>query len=337
MKIFHGIPEVPLSKTAVAIGVFDGVHLGHQSILRHASGFYGRAHDSGILSAGIETSALQQKPLDDLSPLALTFDIHPMHLIAPERAPGSVSTLEQRYNFIQHYGGAIQSVVVAHFDHQFAALTPDEFVKDILVHHLGASHIYVGTDFRYGHFRKGTIHTLIEAGHKYGFCVTVVPPVNLRGDRISSSRIRQAIGLGEIESVREMLGHEYKIAGTVVHGKQLGRKLGFPTANIHLDDPSQLLPSDGVYGGYAVLPNNGAFRVIRSAISVGTNPTTDTEGVRKVEAYLMDGFDEDIYDMHLEIDIRYRLRGQATFINLDDLIYQIKDDVNRIQTELPLL
>jgi len=311
MEIYHGIDDVRLDGTAVAIGVFDGVHMGHQAVL---------------------TSAARMAHGDSLTAVALTFDINPAVLLAPHRAPLSICTVAQRAALIDRYGG-IDAVVVVHFDHAFANLSPDDFVRTILLDRLGAKHVFVGTDFRYGHNRAGDTSLLKTEGLQYGFTVDVVRPVVFDGQRVSSTRIRSLVETGDVDGAARLLGHPFAIAGTVVSGKRLGREIGFPTANLSPTDSRQLFPSDGVYAGYATLSDGRRWR---TAVSIGTNPTTDTDGLRKAEAYLMDGFDEDIYDTQIVVSFERFVRGQVAFQGLDALIAQIRQDVEDIASTLAL-
>ena len=309
MDIYHGIDELRLEGTAVAIGVFDGVHLGHQAVLSAASRM---GHETGLKA------------------VALTFDINPAVLLAPQRAPLSICTVQQRTALVERYGG-IDATVIVHFDHAFASLSPDDFVRTILLDRLGASHVFVGTDFHYGHRRAGDTSTLAAEGAQYGFTVDVVQPVVVDGERVSSTRIRSLIQAGDVVGASRLLGHPFAMAGTVGHGKKLGREIGFPTANLSPTDPRQLYPADGVYAAYATLADG---RVMRAAVSVGDNPTTDTDGIRKAEAYIMDGFDEDIYESEIVLSFDRRLRGQVEFTGLDPLVELIRADVAEIDKTL---
>jgi len=310
MDIYHGIDKARFDATAIAIGVFDGVHLGHQAVLSSAARM---AHQTGLKA------------------IALTFDINPAVLIAPERAPLSICTVDQRAGLIDRFGGGIDATVVVHFDHAFAALSPDDFVRNILKERLGATHVFVGTDFRYGHKRAGDAALLASEGAQFGFTADVVQPVVVDGERVSSTRIRSLIQAGDVDAARRLLGHPFSMAGTVVTGKKLGREIGFPTANLAPIDARQLFPADGVYAAYATLADGRRYR---SAVSVGTNPTTARDGERKAEAYIMDGFDEDIYDQELVLSFDRLLRGQVEFKGLDPLIAQIKADVDEIDRML---
>ncbi len=299
-----------LRDTVVAIGVFDGVHRGHQEILKQTV-----------------REALSQK----LTPAALTFDIHPSELFAPDKSPPYIASLPQRAALMETYGGGIQTVAFVRFDRAFASLSPDAFVADVLEARLGAKHVLVGADFRYGANRAGTVTTLLEAGAACGFTVTVVPPILIHGHRVSSTQIRGLIAAGALPAAIDLLGHPFVVEGVISSGKRLGRTLGYPTANLHPSQPNQLLPGNGVYAAYARLEDG---RTVRAAVSVGTNPTTDTDGDRKVEAFLMDGFTGDLYGQEFALDFREKVRGEQKFSGLDTLVAQMALDVREIEAKL---
>ena len=295
--------EQGLQNTVVAIGVFDGVHRGHQEILHQT---------------------VREAKSQNLTPIVLTFDIHPSELFAPAKSPTYIASLSQRMELIDVHGGGVEAVAIARFDAAFSALSPAEFVGDILEGQLGARHVLVGADFCYGKSRSGTVTTLLGAGADNGFAVTVVPPILLGGERVSSTQVRGLIAGGDVPAAVKLLGHPFIVQGVVGHGKKLGRTLGYPTANLLPMQPHQLLPGDGVYAAYALLADG---RRIRSAVSVGTNPTTDTDGGRKVEAFLIGGFSEDLYDQEFAVEFRQKIRGEEKFDSLDALVVQVAKDV----------
>ncbi len=303
--------EEVLRDTVIAIGVFDGVHRGHQEILRQT---------------------VREARSQGLSPIALTFDIHPSDLFAPNQSPPYIASLLQRTELMAAYGGGIEAVAVARFDREFAGLSPEDFVGGILEERLGARHVLVGADFCYGKGRAGTVTTLLGAGAGSGFAVTVVPPILLGGERVSSTQVRGLVAEGDLPAALKLLGHPFVVQGVVGHGKKLGRTLGYPTANLHPAQPRQLLPGSGVYAAYADLADG---RRIRAAVSVGTNPTTDTDGGCKVEAFLLDGFAEDLYGQPLGLDFREKVRGEAKFDSLDALVAQMGRDVADIAERMP--
>ena len=303
LHFLDNIEVAAWQRSAVAIGVFDGVHRGHQEILRRT---VAEARTAGA------------------TPLALTFDIHPEELVAPSRAPGYICSLEQRADWIRRLGGGIDALVVVKFTREFAGMSPGEFTETVLRDRLAAEHVLVGEDFHYGRARAGNLTTLREDGLRMGFGVTVAPAVTYDGVRISSTRIRDAIAEGAVDAAERLLGHPVAIRGQVVYGKQLGRTLGFPTANLNPENLRQVIPADGVYAAYTELADG---RVVRSAVSVGTNPTTDTDGLRKIEANLLDGFSEQLYGQQITVVFARRLRGSLRFSSLDELVRQMRLDV----------
>ena len=312
MRVINPVQELGqiLQDTVIAIGVFDGVHRGHQEILRQT---------------------VREARSLNLTPMVLTFDIHPSELFAPTKSPTYISSLSQRMELIEAYGGGIEAVAIARFDAAFSALSPAEFVGDILEGRLRARHVLVGADFCYGQGRAGTVTTLLGAGADNGFAVTVVPPILLGGERVSSTQVRGLITEGDITAATTLLGHSFVVKGIVGHGKQLGRTLGYPTANLMPTQPHQLLPGNGVYAAYALLADG---RRVQAAVSVGTNPTTDTDGGRKVEAFLMEGLAEDLYDQPFALDFRAKLRGEEKFRSLDALVTQMSKDVAKTAASL---
>ncbi len=312
MHIINSLQDAPeaLRNTVVAIGVFDGVHRGHQEILKQT---------------------VREARSQGLTPIALTFDIHPGELFAPEQSPPYIASLSQRAVLMDRYGGGIEAVAVVRFDREFAALSPAAFVSDILEARLGAKHVLVGADFRYGSQRAGSVTDLLGDGAKCGFTVTVVPPILIHGHRVSSTQIRGLVAGGNLPAAIDLLGHPFVVEGTIGYGKQLGRTLGYPTANLHPTQPRQLLPGNGVYAAYALLQSG---QTVRAAVSVGTNPTTDTDGGRKVEAFLMDGFSGDLYGQQLALDFREKVREEQKFDGLDTLMSQMALDVAGIAARI---
>lgn len=252
-------------------------------------------------------------------PTALTFDPHPAVLLAPSRVPLLLSSLDERVALLQSAGAA--QVIVEPFDARLGALTPAEFAERVLVGRLRASTVVVGDDFRFGCHRSGDIATLKELGARLGFTVRVIPPVLVDGVPARSSVVRQMVADSRVEAAARLLGRPLTRSGTVVRGRQLGRTIGFPTANLEV--PAGLsVPGAGVYAGRAFVPQG----VFAAAISVGVNVTVDETAPSTVEAYLLD-FDDDLYDRPLTLEFVAHLRGMVKFDGLAALSAQIAQDV----------
>ena len=275
----------------VLIGIFDGVHAGHQQLLKAA-----RAHGKVT---------------------ALTFYPHPTAVFAPERTPMQLLPLEDRITQLKAHGA--DEVVVIEFTKEFAALSPDEFIDQVLVNRLAATHVVVGENFTYGHKAEGTALTLRKSNK--GFETTIVKLSENRGNPVSSSRIRGLIFDGEIGRAAELLTRSHYLVGPVVHGEKRGREIGYPTANIGLDALA-CIPADGVYAGWLTVEG------VRwaAAISIGTNPTFPGVRGRQVEAYAIDQKDLDLYDKIATIEFTQRLRDTLKFDSLDSLLIQMKAD-----------
>ena len=281
----------------VVIGIFDGVHQGHQEIIRLAKK-YG-------------------KPVT-----VLTFFPHPTSVFAPERTPSQLLSLSGRITQLLHHGA--DSVAVIEFTREFAALSPDAFIEEILVKQLHAEHIVVGANFTFGSKAAGDVNYLVQASSKYRFTVDGVELVSHSGEVVSSTRIRKTILSGGVESARELLTRPHQITGPVVHGEKRGRTIGYPTANVDVF-PNATIPTDGVYAGWLTV---GEQRW-PAAISIGTNPTFEGVRARQVEAYALDRNDLDLYGQEAIIEFGWRLRDTIKFDGLDPLLVQMKKDCDR--------
>jgi len=277
--------------TSVAIGIFDGVHRGHQQILAEAAKF-------GPVTV-------------------LTFDPHPTSVFAPERTPTSLVTLSDRIALLKQNGA--HEVVVISFTKDFAALSPKEFIKEILGKKLGATHITIGSNFTFGHKAAGNVDYLRE--HAHGFDVSSVALEENRGNAISSSRIRALIMDGDVERANELLSRPFYLLGPVVHGEKRGRTIGYPTANLGLAE-NATIPADGVYAGWLTVGDQRW----QAAISIGTNPTFPGIRGRQVEAYAIDQTGLDLYDQEAKLEFGYRLRDTLKFEGLEPLLVQMKLD-----------
>lgn len=278
----------------VLIGIFDGVHAGHQELVKAA-----KAHGKVI---------------------ALTFYPHPTAIFAPERTPMQLLPLEDRVSQLKAHGA--DEVVVIDFTKDFAALSPDQFIDEILVKKLSATHVVVGENFTFGHKAEGTAHYLQSVDK--GFKTTIVKLSQNRGNPISSSRIRGLIFDGDVERASELLTRNHYLVGPVVHGEKRGREIGYPTANIGLDALA-CIPADGVYAGWLTVENTKWA----AAISIGTNPTFPGVRGRQVEAYAIDQKDLDLYDKVAKLEFTHRLRDTLKFESLDSLLVQMKADCDQ--------
>jgi riboflavin kinase / FMN adenylyltransferase len=287
------------SGAVLSIGVFDGVHRGHQALLAHAR-------------RAASTRAL---PL-----VAVTFDPHPMAVVPGREAPESLASLQQRKELLLAAGA--DAVDVLDFDASMAAMAPEEFVSRELVQRLGAREVVVGEDFRFGHRATGTVDTLRDTGRRWGFDVSAVPLLGDGAERWSSTRIRRSVAEGRVVDAQDDLGRPYALDGVVVHGDHRGRELGYPTANLQWAQ-RPAIPADGVYAGW--LTAHGSR--LPCAISVGTNPQFDGRE-RRVEAYVLDRDDLDLYGQGIRLEFFRRLRGQMTFASVDDLVRQMDADVD---------
>ena len=298
MQIYHQIDDAGLSPAAsvVTMGNFDGIHLGHQALVLRS---------------------LEEARHRNVASVVLTFDPHPLKVLAPARAPRLILTPEDKIELLQHLG--IDVVINQRFDSSFASLDAEEFVRRFIVNRLKAKKIWVGRDLRFGHGRKGDVEQLVRWGEELDFEVGIVEPILVNGVRVSSSQIRQAIEAGRVDEARSSLGRYHFISGTVVEGNRRGRDLGFPTANIA--SCTEVIPSDGIY---ATLFHLGQERWL-SVSSIGVNPTFGA-GPRTVESYMLN-FDRDIYGKKIKLAFVKKIREEKKFADVASLIAQIQEDV----------
>ncbi|RYB96317.1 bifunctional riboflavin kinase/FAD synthetase [Nocardioides glacieisoli] len=305
MQIWRGVDDVPadLGRTVVSIGNFDGVHLGHAHVLREARATAARL--------GIATV------------VAVTFDPHPMAVLRPEHAPPTLSSIETRARLLESAG--VDAILVLAFDRQIASWSPAEFIDRILVETLHAGAVVVGSNFRFGAKAAGEVATLVEAGATRDFD-TVGVPLDGGPQVWSSTYVRQCLATGDVAGAAEALGRAFTVRGTVVEGDKRGRELGFPTANVPIP-PVDAAPVDGVYAGWLTRLDTGER--YPAAISVGTNPTFDGERERRVESYVLDRDDLELYGVEVVVEFVDRLRGQVKFEGVPALIETMHDDVRR--------
>ena len=313
MYRWYGLDEVPADwgKSVVTIGVFDGVHRGHQRIVARAA----------------EIGAQRRLPV-----VAITFDPHPDEVVRPGSHPPFLCSARRRAELLASLGA--DAVCVIPFTLEFSRLDPDEFVRIVLVDRLHAAAVVVGEDFRFGHKAAGDVALLGKLGEKYEFSVEGLPLV-ADGTAISSTTIRGLLAAGDVTAAARLLGRPHRVEGIVVRGHQRGRALGFPTANLEMP-PHTAIPADGIYAGWLARldADGGNAQRWPAAISIGTNPTFGA-GERTVEAYALDRSDLDLYGVHAAIDFTARLRGTLRFDSVEELVTQMRRDVDQVRAALP--
>ena len=303
MELHRGLDALPLvtppSGSAVTIGFFDGVHLGHRALLADTVDV---AREKGLTS------------------VAVTFDRHPREILTPGSEPRLLTTTERKAELIGRTG--IEHLLVLEFTDAFSKITAEDFVQRVLVDGLGAKHTVVGANFTFGHKAAGTVAVLTQLGRQHGFTVEGLGLVQLDGQVVSSSNVREAVSAGDLAWPQEALGRRYAVDGEVVTGAGRGTGLGYPTANLRTW-PRLLLPGRGIYAGRAIV--DGATHI--AAIDVGTNPTFGVEPLH-VESYLLD-FDGDLVGKHMDVEFWARLRDEVAFDSPEALSEQIAEDVER--------
>lgn len=303
MHTVFGLAEVPsdLPTPVLALGTFDGVHLGHQQVIGQA---VARARAVGGRT------------------VAATFEPHPLEVLRPSAEPVLLTTIEERLGLFEPLGVDVAAVVP--FDQAFSRLPARAWLDDVLVGRLGAREIFVGTSYTFGHRREGTASGLAEWGRARGLPVHLVPPVLVNGEPVSSSRIRGALREGLIDEAARLLGRWYAIRGRVVRGSGRGRTLGFPTANVQTE-PRKVLPGRGVYATVVTVRD----RRYGSATNIGFRPTFGG-GTFAVEAHLLE-FDGDLVGEDVTLAFVRRVRDERAFSGPEALVRQIRDDVARVR------
>jgi riboflavin kinase / FMN adenylyltransferase len=297
MKLIRSLDDVPAQVLgrALAVGTFDGVHLGHRRVI---------------------VSALEAGRSRGLVVSVVTFDPHPLEVLRPEDPPRLLTTTPVKIDRLRELD--VDEIVVIPFTREFSRLEPEQFCREALARTLRASHVSVGANFRFGRGASGDPELLRRCGD---FETAVVPLLEVEGEPVSSSRIRKLVEKGEVAAARALLGAPFELEGTVVEGDARGRGLGMPTANV-VPEPAALVPAPGIYAG--------AARGHAAAISVGVRPTFETGGDLLVEAYLLD-FDGDLYGETLRLSFLERLRDEERFDSADQLVEQMRRDVERVR------
>ncbi len=289
---------------ALTIGNFDGVHRGHQAMLRC-----------------LQAAAAER----GLPATVMTFEPHPREVFTPELAPARLTSLREKIELFRQHG--VERLVLVHFSPRFARLSPQEFIQEILLTGIQARWILIGDDFKFGAKRAGDLAVLREAGIQHGFEVANLGSVLVDGERVSSTAVRAALAQGDLDQARQFLGRPYSISGRVVHGDKLGQELGFPTANIQMKHNKP--PLSGIFAvelsRFTQLDRPDGHR-LPGVASLGVRPTVKVDGVATLEVHLFD-FHARIYGAHVRVDFLHKLRDEEKFPDLPTLIAQIERDV----------
>jgi riboflavin kinase / FMN adenylyltransferase len=306
---WRGLEATPgdLGRTIVTVGMYDGVHRGHQE----------------LIGAAVSRARAMRRPC-----LLLTFDPHPAEVVRPGSHPAILTSLDRKAELVAELG--VDAMCVLPFTPEFMRLSPETFTHTVLVEQLHAAQVVVGENFTYGHKAAGNVQTLTVEGRRFGFAVEGIPLAAVDDDAvtISSTYIRACVAAGDMVSAAQALGRPHRVDGVVVRGDRRGKDMGYPTANVE-SPPFTAIPADGVYAGYLVTrdPRSGASRERRpAAISVGSNPTF--QGSRRtVEAFVLD-FDGDLYGEHVGVEFVERLRTMSAFPDVEALLAAMAKDVS---------
>ncbi|WP_119793383.1 bifunctional riboflavin kinase/FAD synthetase [Flavobacterium anhuiense] len=298
MKLFHSINDFQSTKkTILTLGTFDGVHIGHKKILER-------------ITQNTENGKYES--------LVLTFFPHPRMVLQEKSEIRLLNTIDEKIKLLEATG--IENLVVHPFNESFSRLTAEEFVRTILVEKFQIQKIIIGHDHRFGRNRTANIDDLIAFGIEYGFEVEQISAEEIQDVSVSSTKIRKALNEGNMTLANEYLGYSYFLNGTIVKGKQLGRTIGFPTANIHIEEDYKLIPKIGVYVVRAVVNNETVFGMM----NIGFNPTVNGEK-QTIEVHLFN-FDKDIYDQNIEVSLLHYIREEQKFSSVDALKAQLDQD-----------
>jgi riboflavin kinase/FMN adenylyltransferase len=302
MRLFHGTENAEIQRpTVLTLGVFDGLHLGHQLIVRTV---VERARATG----GV--------------PTVITFDPHPRAVLHPESSPPLLQTLDQK---VEGFGAlGIEQTIVIRFDEKFSQIRAEDFLREVVRDRLQAKEVYLGCGFAFGHNREGNIELLRRVSQELGFFADEVPEVQVRSQRVSSSKVRRLLADGKVNLARRLLGRPYGVEGPVERGAERGRDLGFPTANLH--PHNRVIPRNGVYVTGTLIA--GHWR--RSITNVGVRPTFGGDAEPSVETFVMD-WAGDLYGDVVRVRFLHRLRDERKFNSIEELTAQIQKDVRQAQ------
>ncbi len=303
MRLYHGTDNANIQRpTVLTLGVFDGLHLGHQLIVR---------------------TVVERAKAIGAVPTVITFDPHPRSVLHPESSPPLLQTLDQKVEAFGVLG--IEQTIVIRFTEEFSLIPAQEFLRDTVKERLHAQEVYLGRGFAFGHNRDGNIDLLKRVSQELGFAAAEVPEVRFRGQRVSSSRIRKLLVEGKVNLARRMLGRPYGVEGMVERGSERGHQLGFPTANLH--PQNRVIPRNGVYITGTLV--EGVWR--RSVTNIGVRPTFGAEKEPSLETFVIN-WSGDLYGDVVRIRFLYRLRDEKRFASVEQLKSQIKRDVTRAES-----
>lgn len=297
MKLHHSLKTYSKSPSVITTGTFDGVHIGHRKIINK-------------LKSVAKAKGLQS--------VILTFFPHPRMILQHSSSIKLLNTIDERKDILESLG--LDHLVVIKFTKEFSKLSPEHYVKDILLNGLNAKHIIIGYDHRFGKNRRADINDLIEFGHQFNFIVEEISVQDVEEVAVSSTKIRNALNLGDVKTANTYLGYNYFLTGSIIKGKQIGKQIGYPTANIHIKEEYKLIPPNGVYVVKSVIDNT----LFYGMMNIGTNPTVGG-GEQSIEIHFFD-FEQDLYGKKLKIELLERLRNERKFESLDTLRTQLNKD-----------
>lgn len=299
MRIFRNLSEINYDKNSVVtLGTFDGLHLGHQKIIK---------------------SVIEKSADYNCRSVLITFDPHPRSVVSPGYKMDLLSTLDEKIGILETLG--LQNVLIIKFTKEFSQQSPEDFIKKYLADGIGLKEVVIGYDHHFGKGRDGNIELMQQAGKKFGFDVSVVSGCTVDDTIISSTKIRKLIAAGQVVMAAKMLGRPYSFDGVVIHGDDRGKKLGFPTANLNPVDLHKILPAIGIYAVECIIDGVKNYGLL----NVGKRPTFHQSGEVIPEVYLFD-FDKNIYDKTVTVKVIEKIRDEKKFNSAEELIHQIKKD-----------
>ena len=299
MKVHHGVEGINIKNPVVTIGSFDGVHLGHARVIQHLKEKADRIGGESVI---------------------ISFEPHPREVLYPlEKKPGILTTLEEKIAILEQYG--VDHLIILKFTLEFSQQPYQDFVKNILVDKIHIKGLVVGYDHRFGKNRAGNFESLQELSLKYGFFLEREVVFEENDVNVSSTKIRNALAVGDINTVNRFLGYPYSITGKVVDGRKLGREIGFPTANVQIPEERKLLPAIGVYAVEVFIGE----QVFHGMLNIGIRPTVSKEGIVSHEVHIFD-FNQNIYNRTITIKLITRLRGERKFEDIKELREQLEKD-----------